>query len=545
YFCASEIVMRFSKRGAEGGWSLEQLKQEVFREHWRDQSWHEVMRLIIGHDLLDPAFAEDILLDLLNQKAEDGKVSALILAADCYLEIEQKHKVERVAHALRNQLRETLVGEMMVGKFEDSSMSGMRRLNWLIRVFHMEKLIITKLLTLWPDDADLRAWLEQQAAEHDNITLRISIVKELADIELPKDLISKTESLGCLYFSQNRFQDAIDYFLNHQPETPTSRSNLAWAYSGLKHHSAAIDTCRQWLMLEPKNPLAMLDLGRAFREAGQFEEALTALEEASELQRTDAFGQASCLAEKACTYQDMGCYELAVASCERSIEKTPGHSQALGQLGCLYHDLGLDEAAERSYLRAIELDEKYRVAQNNLGCLYRDLERWQEAFTCYERALEIHSKYSAPLKNRGLLHLLRGELERAEQDLRTALQVNQYHASAKLLLGVLQALRRDLNRAQATWQEGLILFPEHNLCSRVHRTIYTVALGQPEQGLAELQRILQQEKPPAGLLRAVLQTAHLLQRCPEPLPGLAEAVRLLEEGRENAPVFELKPQATA
>jgi tetratricopeptide (TPR) repeat protein len=210
-----------------------------------------------------------------------------------------------------------------------------------------------------------------------------------------------------------------------------------------------------------------------------------------------------------------------------------------------YHELGLDEAAERSYLRAIELDENYHAAQNNLGCLYRDLERWQEAFTCFERALEIHPKYSAPLRNRALLHLLRGELERAEQDLRTAVRVNPYHASAKLLLGVLQALRGDLNRAQAIWQEGLILFPEHDLHSRVHRTIYTVALGQPEQGLAELQRILEQEKPPAGLLRDVLQTAHLLQRCPEPLPGLAEAVRLLEEGRENAPVFELKPQATA
>ncbi|MFM8276604.1 MAG: NACHT domain-containing protein, partial [Cyanobium sp.] len=94
YFCASAIVMRFNKRGTEGGLELDQLKQDVFREHWRDQSWHEVMRLIIGHDLVAPAFAEDILLDLINQKTEDGNVAALILAADCYMEIEQKHKVE-------------------------------------------------------------------------------------------------------------------------------------------------------------------------------------------------------------------------------------------------------------------------------------------------------------------------------------------------------------------------------------------------------------------------------------------------------------------
>ncbi|MEB3318164.1 MAG: tetratricopeptide repeat protein, partial [Cyanobacteriota bacterium] len=353
------------------------------------------------------------------------------------------------------------------------------------------------------------------------------------------------DNLGCLYHYQNRFQDAIDYFLKHEPKTPISRLTLIFAHSRLKHHSAAIDVCRQWLMLEPKSPWAMRILGGAFREAGQFVEAITSLEHASELCRTDMHGQALCFWEKARTYADMGCYDLAMASSKRSIEKGPGYSLAHVHLGILYRDFGLDEAAERSYLRAIELDEKYHVAQNNLGCLYRDLKRWQEASTCFERAFEINPKYSAPLRNRALLRLLLGELKRAEQDIRSALQVNPYNASAKLLQGVLQALRGDLNRAQATWQEGLILFPEHALHSRVHRTLYTVALGQLEQGLADLQRILEQEKPPAGLLRDVLQTGHLLQRCPEPLPGLAEAVRLLVEGRENAPLFELKPQATA
>jgi tetratricopeptide (TPR) repeat protein len=329
------------------------------------------------------------------------------------------------------------------------------------------------------------------------------------------------------------------------PKTLFSRLSLAWTYSALKHHSAAIDTCREWLMLEPKNPLAMIYLGMAFRDAGQFEESITALQKAMEHFGSDISFMSHTFVQKAWTYQNLGSYDLAIASCGRSIEKTPGHSPAYNQLGWLYHDLGLDEAAERSYLRAIELDQKNSAAQNDLGSHCRDLERWQEAVACFERALEIFPKNWAALRNRALLHLLRGELERAEQDIRSALQVNQYFASAKLLLGVLQALRGDLIRAQTTWQEGLILLPEHDLRSRVHRTLYTVALGQPEQGLAELQRILEQEKPPAGLLRDVLQTAHLLQRCPEPLPGLAEAVRLLEEGRENAPVFELKPQATA
>ncbi|MFM9101657.1 MAG: tetratricopeptide repeat protein [Cyanobium sp.] len=269
------------------------------------------------------------------------------------------------------------------------------------------------------------------------------------------------------------------------------------------------------------------------------------MEKASELCGRDAMGLTFCLDEKSWTYQDMGCFDLAMATSERSIAIGPGNSKAHHQLAIIYHNLGLNEATELSYQKALALDEKYAIAQNNLGCLFRELERWQEAIACFERALEINPKYSLSYRNRALLHLLRRERRAAEKDIRSALQVNPYDASVKLYLGVHQALSGDLITAQATWRDGLILYPEHDLRSRLYRTIYTVALGQPEQGLAELQTILQQERPPAGLLREVLQIARLLQRCPEPLPGLAEAVRLLDWGRGNAPVFELKPPPSA
>jgi hypothetical protein len=123
--------------------------------------------------------------------------------------------------------------------------------------------------------------------------------------------------------------------------------------------------------------------------------------------------------------------------------------------------------------------------------------------------------------------------------------MDPYDARSKMLLGVFQALSGELGAARATWLAGLTLYPEHPLDHRVERTLYTVALGQPEQGLADLQRILQHERPPSGLLRRALEMARLLERVPAPLPGLAEAVSLLERARENAPVFELKPPATA
>jgi predicted NACHT family NTPase len=42
YFCAWEFVNRFGKHTL----TEEQLKTEVYEEHWQDESWHEVLRLI-------------------------------------------------------------------------------------------------------------------------------------------------------------------------------------------------------------------------------------------------------------------------------------------------------------------------------------------------------------------------------------------------------------------------------------------------------------------------------------------------------------------
>ncbi len=228
-----------------------------------------------------------------------------------------------------------------------------------------------------------------------------------------------------------------------------------------------------------------------------------------------------------------------------SIAKAPDNWELNYDLGFIYHHLGLDGAAEAAYHRAVKLDVRQSVAHNNLGCLYRALERWTEALACFEQAIERDSRNSSPVRNRGLLHLLRGELERAEQDIRAAIHVDPDHGGAKVLLGVYQVLSGELGAAHCTLRDGLNLYPEYSQYHRLYRTVYTVAVGQPEQGVADLQTILQEERPPAGLLRGVLEIARLLQHSPEPIPGLDQAVSLLETGRENAPVLEPKPTAMA
>ena len=56
YFCAWEFVWQFEK---ERTLSLEELKTEVFGKHWQDESWHEVLRLIVV--MIEVKFAGEII----------------------------------------------------------------------------------------------------------------------------------------------------------------------------------------------------------------------------------------------------------------------------------------------------------------------------------------------------------------------------------------------------------------------------------------------------------------------------------------------------
>ncbi|MDY7021307.1 MAG: NACHT domain-containing protein, partial [Cyanobacteriota bacterium] len=77
YFCAWEFVWKFEK---ERSLSEEDLVQ-VYAEHWREEAWHEVLRLMAG--MLDGKFIGRVLEDLIAQEGEEDKFMNLFLAAEC------------------------------------------------------------------------------------------------------------------------------------------------------------------------------------------------------------------------------------------------------------------------------------------------------------------------------------------------------------------------------------------------------------------------------------------------------------------------------
>ncbi|MFB9235801.1 HEAT repeat domain-containing protein [Plantactinospora siamensis] len=106
FFCAEEIVDRF--KHDRDAWGLDQLRA-LFREHWADPSWREVLRLVAG---ALPAGAADDLVTLLATEVNRpwpplnlaGPPWNLVLAAQCVAEAPRPADLDGAGDAVLRQV---------------------------------------------------------------------------------------------------------------------------------------------------------------------------------------------------------------------------------------------------------------------------------------------------------------------------------------------------------------------------------------------------------------------------------------------------------
>jgi len=155
YFCACEFLERFGKRGIEGGLTLEELKTEVFGKHCQDESWHEVLRLIVG--MIDTSFAGEIIDYLMALDGETEKFINLFLAAECILEVRNRNAIASTDTQLLKILKALTYRP---GKISTQAVSA--------------------VATTWKDNSDTLALLKQWAQADKNVSVRRTAMEELA-----------------------------------------------------------------------------------------------------------------------------------------------------------------------------------------------------------------------------------------------------------------------------------------------------------------------------------------------------------------------------
>ncbi|MEG5065487.1 HEAT repeat domain-containing protein, partial [Microcoleus sp. B3-A4] len=160
---------------------------QVYREHWRDESWHEVLGLMAG--MVDAKFTGEVLEYLIGENGEAEKFSNLFLAAECVCEVKNRNDIAAIASKLRERVKE-------LTKYENSSASTPQEddnLVWEIRrqavpapqeddnlVYEIRRQAVAAVAATWKDDPETLPWLKQRAQSDDDWAVREAAVQELA-----------------------------------------------------------------------------------------------------------------------------------------------------------------------------------------------------------------------------------------------------------------------------------------------------------------------------------------------------------------------------
>ena len=153
YFCAWEFVRQFEK---EQRINLYHLKTKVFGKHWRDESWHEVLRLIVG--MIDSNKGGEIIEYLMAQDGKRNKFLNLFLAADCLSEVRNRYEIKSTDSRLLNHLK-----DLTRNRLSDITIQA-----------------VVALGTHWQDHRDTLAILQESARCDTDSDVRSKAIEQLA-----------------------------------------------------------------------------------------------------------------------------------------------------------------------------------------------------------------------------------------------------------------------------------------------------------------------------------------------------------------------------
>ncbi|WP_293121823.1 HEAT repeat domain-containing protein, partial [Moorena sp. SIO4G3] len=167
YFCAREFVRKFEKKQDI---SLEQLKNEVFGKHWRDEYWHEVLQLIVG--MIDSHKGGEIIEYLMAQGEVEDDFKNLFLAGDCLSEVRNRYEIKSTNIGLLNRVKDLIHYDLNStdNKYRDEAN--------LVRDIRTKAVVA--VATHWQDHRDTLGLLKKLARSDTDLWVRATAIEQLA-----------------------------------------------------------------------------------------------------------------------------------------------------------------------------------------------------------------------------------------------------------------------------------------------------------------------------------------------------------------------------
>lgn len=168
YFCAEEIKYQFH---GKDGLTFDQLRDQVFGLYWRDETWHEVLRLICG--MIDEKYSSDLINYLIDQDPQSiGKFdfSNLLLASDCFSEVKKRNSIQQTSQKLLNNLKALFKSDKLRSMKHDLKEKTLR---------HAALSIVRN----WPDDEEILSILKSLLPDNIAIRLLAEVLQNLTNFQ--------------------------------------------------------------------------------------------------------------------------------------------------------------------------------------------------------------------------------------------------------------------------------------------------------------------------------------------------------------------------
>jgi predicted CXXCH cytochrome family protein len=266
----------------------------------------------------------------------------------------------------------------------------------------------------------------------------------------------------------------------------SQNSNLT---EGLARLSGAVNKYR------PARAEYYLQWGDGLRNAGRFQDALAAYEEAvrrdpesvAALERLalclpllKQHSRAEAILKRvlervpsaAATWIQLGLVELeegktpdAIAAFEKAMQLEPDLPDAYNLAGAIWFETGDSAHAESALRNAIRIQPNFAQAHNNLGNLLSSAGRFEEARYHFEDALRFKEDYTGARYNYALALTRVKRFDEAQIQIEAILRVDAQSAEAHEFLGNLLGAKGQLDRAIREYREALRLAPEFSQAS--------------------------------------------------------------------------------
>src|SRR5580700_4458536 len=209
--------------------------------------------------------------------------------------------------------------------------------------------------------------------------------------------------LGSVYLKQQKtnearesFERAIKLRASYPDTLPNAWNNLGLLATREGHTSEAIPYFQEALRLSPDHLIALENLGNAYRQQKQWDEARRVL--------------------------------------ERAVAVGPQDPEANYSLGMVFAQLDDSDRAYEYLQRALKFRPAYPEALNNLGVLYLRTRRRDEAVASFEECIRVAPAFDQSYLNLARVYSIEGAPDKARAVLLELLKQHPDHASAQKML---------------------------------------------------------------------------------------------------------------